>query len=225
MPIPVEAFIAYGEWVQERAVPDLHRREVVSVDRQPGGFSVRLADGDELTAARVVVACGIAKFASSPPQFADVPRELATHTSEHGDFQPFAGRRVAVVGGGQSALESAALLAEAGADVDVLVRANRIVWLRGVGVKQRLGRLGPIVYAPTDVGPLWYSRLVAQPNASLPALPTVRPGPDRPALHPPCRRALASGALEGGSTSRCRRRFRRHASLVTSWCSRSLAAP
>ena len=27
-----------------------------------------------------------------------------------------------------------------------------------------LGRLGPIVYAPTDVGPLWYSRLVALPD-------------------------------------------------------------
>ena len=26
-----------------------------------------------------------------------------------------------------------------------------------------MGRLGKIVYAPTDVGPLWYSRLVATP--------------------------------------------------------------
>jgi hypothetical protein len=33
-----------------------------------------------------------------------------------------------------------------------------------VGVKKRLGRLGPVVYAPTDVGPLWYSRLVASPD-------------------------------------------------------------
>ena len=28
----------------------------------------------------------------------------------------------------------------------------------------RLGRLGPVVYAPTDVGPLWYSRLVYHPE-------------------------------------------------------------
>ena len=27
-----------------------------------------------------------------------------------------------------------------------------------------MGRLGPIAYAPTDVGPLWYSRLVATPS-------------------------------------------------------------
>lgn len=36
--------------------------------------------------------------------------------------------RVAVVGGGQSALESAALLPEAGADVEVLVRDARVSW-------------------------------------------------------------------------------------------------
>jgi hypothetical protein len=39
-----------------------------------------------------------------------------------------------------------------------------VVWLRGVSVYRRLRRLGPIVYAPTDVGPLWYSRLNAMPD-------------------------------------------------------------
>jgi hypothetical protein len=36
--------------------------------------------------------------------------------------------------------------------------------MRGHAVIHRLGRLGPVVYAPTDVGPLWYSRLVSQPG-------------------------------------------------------------
>jgi hypothetical protein len=44
------------------------------------------------------------------------------------------------------------------------VRDRRVVWLRGIAVKSRLGRLGPVVYAPTDVGPLWYSRLNAAPD-------------------------------------------------------------
>ena len=50
------------------------------------------------------------------------------------------------------------------AHVEVLVRKPAVVWLRGHGVKKRIGRLGPIVYAPTDVGPLWYSRLVEKPG-------------------------------------------------------------
>jgi FAD-dependent urate hydroxylase len=76
----------------------------------------------------------------------------------------FAGRRVAVVGGGQSAFEGAALMKEAGAEVEVLVRGSDVVWLRRVSPKNVLGPVGPVVYAPTDVGPLWYSRLVATPD-------------------------------------------------------------
>ncbi|MCZ1004134.1 NAD-binding protein [Streptomyces mirabilis] len=44
--------------------------------------------------------------------------------------------RVAVVGGGQSALESAALLNEAGADVEVLVRDSPARW----GMRPQLQR-------------------------------------------------------------------------------------
>jgi FAD-dependent urate hydroxylase len=70
-----------------------------------------------------------------------------------------------VVGAGQSAFECAALMRERGAaQVEVLVRGPAVVWLRGHSVKKVLGRLGPIVYAPTDVGPLWYSRLVSKPD-------------------------------------------------------------
>jgi hypothetical protein len=73
---------------------------------------------------------------------------------------------VLVEGGGQSALESAALLHEKGADVEVVVRAGRVNWLHGGKYHRRLGRAAPLVYAPTDVGPnpMGLSRLVAVPN-------------------------------------------------------------
>jgi hypothetical protein len=163
-PIPVEQFIEYGTWIQHKAMPDLDSRSVTRVERSASGFTVELEDGDQLEAHRVVVACGIAPFAWHPPAFRDLPAELASHTSDHSDYAGFRGQRVAVVGGGQSALEAAALLTEAGADPEVFVRRAKLVWLRGVGIKRRLGPLGPIVYAPTDVGPLWYSRLVALPD-------------------------------------------------------------
>jgi cation diffusion facilitator CzcD-associated flavoprotein CzcO len=163
-PVPLEQFISYGEWVQRRAVPDVDRRTVTYVEPAMDGFRVTLDDGERLAARRVVVACGIARFAWRPPEFDHLPPELASHTGRHSKPARFAGSRVAVVGAGQSALEWAALLHAAGADVEVFVRGPRVVWLRHVSVYSRLGRLAPIVYAPTDVGPLWYSRLNAVPD-------------------------------------------------------------
>jgi hypothetical protein len=163
-PVPLEAFIAYGEWVQRTAVPDVDARSVAQVERDRSGFRLRLEDGQELTAERLVIACGIAPFAARPPEFDALPAHLALHTSEVSDLGVFTDQKLAMIGGGQSALETAALLAEAGADVEVIIRSSNIVWLRGKGVYKRLGRLGPVVYAPTDVGPLWYSRLVAEPR-------------------------------------------------------------
>lgn len=51
-----------------------------------------------------------------------------SHTSEHADMSVFAGREVAVVGAGQSALESAALLAESGARPVVVARRPRVLF-------------------------------------------------------------------------------------------------
>lgn len=163
-PIALEDFIAYGEWVSAQAVPDVDRRLVATVTRERAGFALALTDGSTVRARRVVVAGGIAAFAHVPEGF-DALGELATHSCAHTEPAALAGRRVAIVGGGQSACELAALIAEAGAaEVEVLVRAPAVVWLRGHSVKRALGRLGPLVYAPTDVGPLWYSRLVQCPG-------------------------------------------------------------
>jgi hypothetical protein len=45
-----------------------------------------------------------------------------------------------------------------------MARTDDIVWLRSYSPKTLMGPLGDVVYAPTDVGPLWYSRLVASPR-------------------------------------------------------------
>src|SRR5215213_6629304 len=128
LPVPLERFVDYGEWVQDRVAPDTDRRSVRSVAPGEGGFEVE-AEDERVWATRVVVACGIRPFAWKPARFAHLPTELASHTGDHTDFSVFSGSRVHVVGGGQSALESAALLHEAGAEVDVAVRAPLIHWL------------------------------------------------------------------------------------------------
>jgi len=163
-PVPLWRFIDYGLWVQRNGVPDVDQRLVTRVDRDSAGFRLELNDGNAVTAERVVVAAGIEKFQYIPSGYDNLPPELISHTADHGDLSHFAGRRVVVIGGGQSAFEAAALMCEGGAaEVDVCVREQDVVWLRSRSPKTLLGPVGSIAYAPTDVGPLWYSRLVATP--------------------------------------------------------------
>jgi hypothetical protein len=151
--LDVGDFIDYGDWFQRRVAPDLDSREVTRVERRAGELSLTLSDGEQLGAARVVVAAGLGPFAAVPRVFRGLPGRLLSHASAAPEPRSFAGRSVAVIGGGQSALESAALLHEAGAEVEVLARGEAIYWLTfGWGG----GRHGPVVppaSRPSTVAP------------------------------------------------------------------------
>jgi thioredoxin reductase len=163
-PYPLQDFIDYGDWVASRVAPDADRRRVMQVDRDDDGFLLSFDSGDSLRARRVVVAAGIADFPRRPEVGEGLPPSLVSHTADHADFSDWGSSRVLVVGGGQSALESAALLHEAGADASVALRAPHINWLHGGKYHRMLGGLAPLVYAPTDVGPMGLSRIVAVPE-------------------------------------------------------------
>ena len=128
LPVPLDTFVAYGQWFQSELVPDLEQTLVSGVTRRDGGFELELADGATVSARQVVVAAGVEHFAYMPEQFAELPSEVCTHSSQHMDLAEFRGRRVIVVGGGQSALETAALLHENGADVQLAVRKPSVAW-------------------------------------------------------------------------------------------------
>jgi len=164
-PIPLACFVDYGTWVQEQVAPDVDRRRVISMRSEGDGFALSTDDGQTLHAGRVVVAAGIESFARRPAEFDGFSADTVSHTSDWEDLSTFAGRQVVVIGGGQSALESAALLHESGARVEVIARRESLTWLRGGVIQRRLGRFKPIFYAPTDVGPLGMSRLLAVPEA------------------------------------------------------------
>jgi cation diffusion facilitator CzcD-associated flavoprotein CzcO len=173
-PVPIGDFIRYADWFREHAVQEIDDRRVERVERDGDGFRLVLDDGSDFEAGRVIVAVGLASFVTRPPLFDGFPAELASHSSEYTDFDAFAGKRVLVTGGGQSALESAALLAEAGADVEVLVRAPVVHWLptkklasgRAAPLRRHLYRpvIHRMLYAPTDVGPPGLNWLVAVPH-------------------------------------------------------------
>lgn len=129
--VPVETFVAYGEWFRQKLVPDLERVRVVSVDRRgSGGFELKLDSGELFTARAVVVATGLSGLAHLPPELASAapdgptPTGPVSHSSQLHDLSRFSGKELIVVGAGQSALETAALAAEAGAQVRVVARGK-----------------------------------------------------------------------------------------------------
>ena len=168
-PVPIEQFVSYGEWFQAQAVPDLDRRTVVQVTPNSRGFHVRTHDGEEFHARRVVVATGISLFAHRPPELEHLPRALVSHSFDHADLSRLAGRRVAVIGAGQSALESAAILHETGADVEIIARAPGTYMLPDfspTGIMLSIRHLlSPVARPPFDImGPRFLSWLLAWPR-------------------------------------------------------------
>jgi thioredoxin reductase len=121
-PLTLERFLAYADWFTEQLVPNIRDVTVSDVTAIDGGFRVSFADADPITARQVVVATGVLPYYRIPAELAGLPTDLLSHTKDVHRLEPFQGRRVAVVGAGQSALETAALLNEAGADTRLVVR-------------------------------------------------------------------------------------------------------
>jgi thioredoxin reductase len=139
VPVPLEMYSGYGEWFVEQAKVPVEDTQVVDLAADYGGFVLDLATGETVRAAQVVVAVGLTHFRHLPGEFAALPPELCSHSSSvrggisgatGSQLHPseFAGRRVTVIGAGQSALENAALLREQGATVEIFARASSIVW-------------------------------------------------------------------------------------------------
>jgi thioredoxin reductase len=126
VPVQLDTFSAYGLAFRDRMVPELEDKLVASVDRAPGGFLLRLEDGETFQARKVVLAVGITHFEHVPESLAHLPAEFFSHSARHREVAPFRGRSVVVIGGGASALDLAGLLREAGADVQMVSRAAEL---------------------------------------------------------------------------------------------------
>jgi thioredoxin reductase len=171
-PLPIEDFIAYGEWFQKQVTPKLDTRQVRHVSHDGSIFELTFDDGEKVHAKSVVLALGIGLFFHRPEQFASIPRELAPHSSELNDFSQFRGKRVAVIGKGQSALEYAALLYENHADVQIVTRAPALTFRPFAWRKNLFRKLTPWplrglsyrILPPTDLGDIRTARKMADPD-------------------------------------------------------------
>jgi len=157
--VPIGLFVRYGQWFQQQLLPDVEAEQVRHLDHSAGQFHLTLSSGEEFDTGTVVMASGLNGFAHVPEQLAEVapdgpaPDGLVSHTSQHRDLTRFRGREIAVIGAGQSALESGALLHEAGADVRVLVR-GQARW--GLPPKEpRTGLAGLLPEPNSPLGPTW----------------------------------------------------------------------
>lgn len=159
--VPLQAFLGYAQWFQQHLVPEIDETYVQLLRRDGETFYVELADGRSMKAGRVLVATGLSAFVYKPDFASHLPPELVSHTQDHSNFLAWKEKQVVVVGSGQSAFETSALLHEAGASVELLARGP-IIW-----INRRLYRYtGPakrIFYPPSDVGPAGISWIVAFP--------------------------------------------------------------
>jgi len=163
-PLPLSTFVDYGLWFGRQPGISLDQRMVARVDREQTGFDLTLEDGATVRSPRVVVATGIGPFKQKPDIFNELSPSQVSHCYDGRKIREFSGKKVAVIGAGQSALESAALLHEAGADVEIVTRATCLRW---IGKHKWLHEMGPIskmLYSSHDVGPAGISRLVAYPR-------------------------------------------------------------
>ncbi len=159
-PVPLAFLLGYAEWFQRHNTPDILALYARHVASDGAGYRVTLEDGQEIKTSKVVIATGVAHFARYPDYTRGLPPELVTHVQDHADFSPWSGKRVAVIGSGESALESAALLHEAGAEVEIIARGP-VIWIDRRLANERTRR---IFYPPSDVGPAGVAWLVHYPG-------------------------------------------------------------
>ncbi|MGW1377147.1 NAD(P)-binding domain-containing protein [Streptomyces sp. NPDC002446] len=184
VPLTLDTFVAYGRWFGERAVPQVEEVTVTAVRPDDDGFQVVTDTGEPIAARTVALAVGALPFADRPWPLLELPPELASHSSDHRDLRRFTGRDVAVIGSGQSALETATLLAEQGARSVVVARADRLRWDRPPQPQER-GRLRALGTPRAGLGtgwPAWvWSQLPAAVRLLSPAARTrmaeTAPGP------------------------------------------------
>jgi lysine/ornithine N-monooxygenase len=163
-PLPLDTFVEYGKWFRHQLGSDLDQRTVQRVERDQPGFRLTLQDGTQIRSTSVVIATGIGPFRKKPAVFQNLSSQQAIHCYEGREVRRFEGKRVAVIGAGQSALESAALLHEANAQVEVIARRSEFRWIGQHGWLHHMGPLTSMLYSSHDVGPLGISRLVAYPK-------------------------------------------------------------
>src|SRR5690348_7013739 len=171
-PLSLDRFLGYADWFTEQLVPDIRDITVTNVVPTGDGFKVEFAEEVPAFVRQVIVATGVLPYAHIPDELSGLPSDLMTHSALHDRLDQFRGRRVAVVGAGQSALQTAALMHEAGAEVQVIARRQQLIWEERIAEELRL--LDYIRKPPTKLCEGWGCAFYVSPDAFRLLPPSVR---------------------------------------------------
>ena len=157
-PFSLRTYLAYVDWFQQQSSIRPIEARVVQLEppAAPGRtFRAMLDTGETIDAQHVAVAVGFWYFRHVPRELeAVLPPGRWSHACEAVDMASFAGRRVTIVGGRQSAFEWAALLCESGAaHVDIVHRHDSPRF-----AESEWEWIPPLV-ARTEQDPSWFRRL------------------------------------------------------------------
>lgn len=114
--LPVGIFREYIDWCLEQLDYSVREEYVTDIKSNGAGFQVQMESGDRYLADRVVIATGIAHHLHIPAELQGGPRVI--HSWFTRDIQHIRGQRILVVGAGQSAGESIAVLLDNGNQVE-----------------------------------------------------------------------------------------------------------
>ena len=127
-PCTMQSFAAYGLDVQKRFVSELEEVLATRIERAGRDFETTLASGEVVRSRRVLVCTGLSGLEHIPDVLKGLGPEYIRHTSSISDYSVFQNKRVAVIGGGASAVEAGALVHEAGGTSEIFVRGPEVIF-------------------------------------------------------------------------------------------------
>jgi thioredoxin reductase len=168
-PIRLETFVAYGREFQRRSVPGLIPTHITRIARAGDRFRVTTADGATIEARKVVVATGIGEHRFVPDEVAALPDGVLYHSATCGNFEKFKDKDVVVIGGGASAIDTAAALRQFGGRGIVVARRDAVRY-QSPGTARSLWQR--IRTPDSKLGPGWRALAVTTLPLAFHALPS-----------------------------------------------------
>ncbi|QQK77790.1 NAD(P)-binding domain-containing protein [Salicibibacter cibarius] len=137
-PLSRNVFVDYAFWFIKKTDIDIEKALITNVISTDGFYIVQTENGNSYKAKKVIVAVGLTNAQYIPNELYVSKKNLVTHSSDYTTFDEFVGQHVLVVGGGQSAWETAALLHQANAEVELVYRrSERLKPQKNMNAKQQ----------------------------------------------------------------------------------------
>lgn len=158
--IPIDLFRGYLDHVKATLPYPIEDTLVTGLKRTSDGFEITCDNGKVFNSAAVIVATGIQSHRYLPPALRRLPGSKVIHTWHVLRFRGISGKRILVVGAGQSAAEA----------ISALSAGNEVSWLlrhRPVFYNEPINLPTPIFNFFVRVSPVYFfiPRLLKKPLA------------------------------------------------------------